>query len=152
MEQLFNLMNARIEKLEAAREVSSVLHSYMQLCDGLDEGMDLNPLIDLFTEDAIWEGKGKRYENTFGKREGINAIREMFEKYTLPPAHFSLNVHFLTSEKVDVRSEIEAEGTWVLLQTATFADGRGLSAPFNPISVPTRLLSLSVEIEFPAPA
>lgn len=117
-------LRQRVRALEAAREVSACLHQYMQLCDYLDEGGDLDPLMALFTKDAIWEGKGKRYAATFGRREGREAIRDMFEKYTLPPAHFALNVHFLSSEKVDVHSETEAEGIWVLLQTATFADGR----------------------------
>ena len=117
-------LRQRVSALEAAREVSACLHEYMQLCDCLNEGFDLDPLMALFTEDAIWEGKGKRYAATFGRREGREAIRDMFVKYTLPPAHFALNVHFLTSEKVTVESETEAEGTWVLLQTATFADGR----------------------------
>lgn len=114
----------RVSALEAARDVSTCLHEYMQLCDYLNEGFDLEPLMALFTEDAIWEGKGKRYAATFGRREGRDAIRDMFVKYTLPPAHFALNVHFLTSEKVSVQSKTEAEGTWVLLQTATFVDGR----------------------------
>lgn len=117
-------LRQRVSALEAAREVSACLHEYMQLCDYLDEGFDLDPLLALFTEDAVWEGQGKRYAATFGRREGSAAIRSMFAKYTLPPAHFVLNVHFLTSEKVEVRSASEAEGTWVLLQTATFADGR----------------------------
>ncbi|SEJ18881.1 Ketosteroid isomerase homolog [Pseudomonas linyingensis] len=117
-------LRQRVGALEAARVVSACLHEYMQLCDYLDEGFDLDPLLALFTEDAVWEGKGKRYAASFGRREGRAAIRAMFDKYTLPPAHFVLNVHFLTSEKVEVRSASEAEGTWVLLQTATFADGR----------------------------
>ena len=117
-------LRQRVTALEAAQEVSACLHEYMQLCDYLDEGFDLEPLMALFTEDAIWEGKGKRYAATFGRREGREVIGQMFEKYTLPPSHFALNVHFLTSEKVVVQSETQAEGTWVLLQTATFTDGR----------------------------
>lgn len=117
-------LRKRVSALEAARDVSACLHEYMQLCDYLDEGFDLDPLMALFTEDAVWEGKGKRYAATFGRREGRAAIREMFATYTQPPAHFALNVHFLTSERVEVLGETDAEGTWVLLQTATFADGR----------------------------
>ncbi|MBA4501572.1 nuclear transport factor 2 family protein [Marinobacterium marinum] len=117
-------LRRRVNALEAAREVSACLHEYMQLCDYLDEGFDLEPLVALFTADAIWEGRGQRYAATFGRREGREAVRAMFEQYTRPPAHFALNVHFLTSEKVDVESENDAAGTWVLLQTATFADGR----------------------------
>jgi len=93
-------LRQRVHALEAAKEVSACLHDYMQLCDYLNEGFDLDPLMALFTEDAIWEGKGKRYAATFGRREGREAIRAMFDKYTQPPAHFALNVHFLTSERL----------------------------------------------------
>ena len=117
-------LNRRVSELEAARDVSACLHEYMQLCDYLDEGFDLEPLMALFTEDVIWEGRGKRYAGTFGRREGRESLRAMFAKYTNPPAHFALNVHFLTSEKVVVQSEVAAEGTWVLLQTSTFSDDR----------------------------
>ncbi|MEW5248413.1 nuclear transport factor 2 family protein [Microbulbifer discodermiae] len=117
-------LHKRVSDLEASRDVSACLHEYMRLCDHLDEGFDLAPLMALFTWDAIWEGKGKRYAATFGRREGREAIRTMFARYTQPPAHFALNVHFLTSEKVAVLSDSEAEGSWVLLQTSTFADGR----------------------------
>lgn len=117
-------LRKRVTALEAAQEVSACLHEYMQECDYLNEGTDLNPLMELFTEDAIWEGKGQRYAATFGRLEGRDAITAMFKKYTLPPAHFELNVHFLTSEKISIKNESEAVGTWVLLQTATFADGR----------------------------
>lgn len=117
-------LRQRVSVLESAREVSACLHEYMALCDHLDEGFDLTPLMALFTEDAVWEGRGKRYAATFGRREGREAIRSMFETYTRPPAHFALNVHFLTSECVQVTGEHEAQGSWVLLQTATFTDGR----------------------------
>jgi ketosteroid isomerase-like protein len=117
-------LRQRVSALEASQHVSACLHEYMQLCDYLDEGFDLDPLMALFTEDVIWEGKGKRYASSFGRREGREDLRAMFEKYTQPPAHFALNVHFLTSEKVVVQSETVAEGTWVLLQTATFTDDR----------------------------
>ena len=52
-------LRQRVFALEAARDVSACLHEYMQLCDYLNEGFDLDPLMALFTEDAIWEGKGK---------------------------------------------------------------------------------------------
>jgi ketosteroid isomerase-like protein len=119
-----NQLQQRLERLEAARSISACMHEYMHLCDHLDAGFDLDPLLALFTEDAIWEGRGKRYAGTFGRCEGATAVRDMFAKYTRPPAHFGLNVHFLTSERINVDSETEALGEWVLLQTATFADGR----------------------------
>lgn len=113
---------ARLTELESEKAVRACMTRYMALCDTLDEGFDLAPLMALFTDDAVWEGKGARYGKTFGRREGHDAIRAMFAKYTAPPAHFRLNVHFLTSEDIAVDGG-RAIGRWIMLQTSTFADG-----------------------------
>lgn len=116
-------LSKRIWVLEQEKEVRRCMQRYMALCDVLDTGFDLSLLTDLFTADAVWQGVGKRYAKTFGAYEGKEAITKMFEKYTLPPAHFVLNSHYLTNESIDV-AEQTAEGSWLLLQTATFQDGR----------------------------
>ncbi|WP_367104152.1 nuclear transport factor 2 family protein [uncultured Psychrobacter sp.] len=116
-------LSNRIWMLEQEKEVRACIQRYMALCDVLDVGFDLSLLMDLFTEDAVWQGVGKRYQKTFGAYEGKEAIAKMFEKYTVPPAHFALNSHFLTNEFINV-AEKTADGTWLLLQTATFHDGR----------------------------
>ena len=116
-------LRRRVEALEAEKRVRACINRYMALCDDLGEGFDLDPLMDLFTEDAVWEGKGARYARTFGRLEGKAAIRAMFAKYTVPPAHFRLNAHFLTSEEIEV-TDGDATGRWLMLQTSTFADGR----------------------------
>jgi len=46
----------------------------------------------------------------------------MFSTYMQTPAHFALNVHFLTSELIEVGTD-GASGSWVMLQTSTFASG-----------------------------
>lgn len=111
----------RVEDLEAEKRVRACINRYMALCDALGEGADLEPLMALFTPDAVWEGKG-RYAVTFGRLEGVATIRAMFATYTVPPAHFRLNAHFLTSEEIAVDGE-EATGRWLMLQTSTFASG-----------------------------
>lgn len=121
LDQELKALVDRVDALEAEKAVRSCMNRYMALCDDLDAGFDLDPLMALFTDDAVWEGKG-RYAKTFGRQEGIDAIRRMFAKYTVPPAHFRLNVHFLTSEDIAVNGA-EADGRWVLLQTSTFASG-----------------------------
>jgi ketosteroid isomerase-like protein len=116
-------LSIRLKKLEDEKRVSACMNRYMYLCDELDEGADLDELMDLFTEDAVWEGKGRRYAGTFGRHEGKGAIRAMFAKYTQPPSHFDLNVHFLTSELVEVIND-SASASWVLLQTSSFTTGK----------------------------
>lgn len=115
-------LSKRVWTLEQEKAVRACMQRYMALCDMLDVGFDLSRLMDLFTDDAVWQGVGKRYAKTFGAYEGKAAIAAMFEKYTLPPAHFALNAHFLTNEQITV-SENTAVGSWLLLQTATFHDG-----------------------------
>lgn len=115
-------LSLRISALEAEKQVRACMQQYMALCDQLDVGFDLSLLMDLFSDDAIWEGVGKRYGKTFGQYAGQSAIREMFAKYTQPPAHFALNAHFLCNELIQVEDE-SATGIWLLLQTATFHTG-----------------------------
>lgn len=121
MDEAFDALLRRVEDLEDEKRVRACASRYMALCDRLDVGFDLDPLLDLFTEDAVWEGTG-RYARTFGRLEGREAIRAMFAKYTVPPAHFRLNAHYLTGEEIAVR-RAEATGRWMMLQTSTFASG-----------------------------
>lgn len=116
-------LEKRVVELEDEKAVRACINEYMHLCDYLDEGFDLDLLMALFAEDATWEGRGKRYTKTFPRREGKADIRAMFSKYTVPPAHFELNVHFLTSEVIAVNGR-EAHGTWAMIQTSTFSSGR----------------------------
>lgn len=112
----------RLRRFESQHAVRACMNRYMALCDALDEHTPLNELAGLFTTDAIWEGKGARYANSFGGYRGREAIAAMFAGYMQLPAHFALNVHFLTSELIEVDAET-AFGTWVMLQTSTFASG-----------------------------
>ncbi|WP_417226904.1 nuclear transport factor 2 family protein [Amphritea sp.] len=116
-------LSKRLAAFEAEKAVRRCMNRYMYLCDRLDAGFELDDLMVLFTDDAVWEGRGGRYGKTFGCHQGAEAIRAMFAKYTQPPAHFETNVHFLTSELIEV-AERDAQGSWVLLQTSTFSSGK----------------------------
>lgn len=115
-------LRQRLHRFESEHAVRACMNRYMVLCDALCESTPLDELAGLFTEQAIWEGKGARYAKSFGGYRGREAIRAMFATYMKPPAHFALNVHFLTSELIEV-CEAEALGSWVMLQTSTFANG-----------------------------
>jgi hypothetical protein len=116
-------LQLRLQALEDEKRVRQCMNQYMQLCDILDAGFELDQLMVLFTEDAIWEGKGSRYAETFGSYKGRDAIQDMFAKYTKPPAHFALNVHFLANELIHVDGD-SAQGSWVLLQPSYFSSGK----------------------------
>ena len=115
-------LEARLHQLESEHAVRACMNRYMALCDALDAHTPLEELAGLFSVDAIWEGKGAKYAKSFGGYRGREAIRAMFAGYMSEPAHFALNVHFLCSELIRVEGD-QANGSWVMLQTSTFASG-----------------------------
>lgn len=112
---------ARLEVLEAESAVRRVLARYFQYCDDLGPHTPLDTLGDLFTEDAVWEGKG-RYEAAFGRYLGRAAIVDMIGSYCTPP-HFIMTAHFTSSEFITIDGAI-ARGEWMMLQCSTYNDGR----------------------------
>ena len=115
-------LELRLEQLESENAIRACMNRYMFLCDELGVASPLDELAGLFTEDAVWEGKGAKYQNSFGGYQGRAAIKAMFATYMVEPAHFSLNVHFLTSELIQVSGD-SAQASWVMLQASTFASG-----------------------------
>jgi ketosteroid isomerase-like protein len=124
----------RIEVLEAEAEIRRLQTRYMFLCDtpipefGVrDDEHRIDLIMDLYTEDAVWEGVGEYYDNQFGRAEGAAAIRAHFEKFwgqKQDPA-LLLNAHYLTSEQIHVDGE-EATGQWIHMQPWLFSDGKSL--------------------------
>ena len=113
----------RLQQLEAVNAVRNVLNRYMEICDALDARTDINALMSLFDEQAVWEGVGKRYQASFGRYEGRAAIQAMIESYTQKESHFVMNAHFVNSEQIEVNAD-HATGRWLMLQTSSFQDGR----------------------------
>ena len=146
----------RVEALEDEQSVRACMNRYMVLCDRLDVGFDLDELMVLFTGDATWEGTGGRYKKAFGLHQGKEAIRAMFAKYTVAPAHFRLNVHCLTSELIHVNGT-QAHGSWVLLQPSTFSSGKSrlssarLSVTFRKEGTAWRISQFQTEALFSRP-
>lgn len=120
-------LSRRLARLEAEQAVRRVMTRYMRLCDQPDCGFPIADLGALFTTDAIWEGGGSTYGAAFGQHKGRAAIMEFIESFRHPKSHFTLNVHFLTSEDIlvgnGVASDDTAEGSWIMLQLSTYADG-----------------------------
>ena len=112
----------RLDRLESENAIRSVMADYMRFCDRLDAATPMRELGDLFAEDAIWAGRGARYSAGFGVHRGRKAIVAMLDRYRVPEPHFTLNAHFLTSEKIDVHGD-SATGGWMMLQIATYASG-----------------------------
>jgi len=115
-------LQSRIEALEAEGEIRRLVARYMEICDALGPDAPLDELGRLFASNAVWSGAGKRYGKAFGGHKGREAIVAFLRGYCEPDPHFSLNVHFLTSESLRVSGK-KAHGAWVMLQTPSFAAG-----------------------------
>lgn len=118
----FAELRQRLMALESEKAIRACLNRYMDLCDHLDASTPMAELGELFTGDAIWEGKGTRYASSFGGHQGRDAIVSMLGRYCLEPPHFALNVHYLTSEVITVDGD-RAHGSWNMLQVSSFSAG-----------------------------
>lgn len=116
-------LTQQLQMFEDEKHVRRCMNRYMSLCDELNAGFDLERLMALFSENAVWQGAGKRYAKTFGRYESKDQIKKMFAKYVRSPAHFSLNAHFLCNELIEVDGA-QATGHWMLIQPSTFSTGK----------------------------
>ncbi|NGO47728.1 nuclear transport factor 2 family protein [Streptomyces ureilyticus] len=124
----------RIEVLEAEAGIRRLQARYMFLCDtpcpefGVrDDAHRIDLIMELYSEDAVWEGVGEYYDDQFGRAEGADAIRRHFEGFwgeKQDPA-LLLNAHYLTSEQIHVDGD-EATGQWIHMQPWLFSDGTSL--------------------------
>lgn len=119
----FEALKVRIAALEAENAVRKTIARYMALCDVPSGALDGESLAALFTEDAIWEGIGPQYTQKFGHLQGHDAILAMLQRYLPPVPHFATNVHFLTSETIEVDGA-HAKGRWIMLQASGYVDAR----------------------------
>jgi len=111
----------RLEALESESAIRRIVARYFAICDDLGPNTPLDELGELFSEDAIWEGKG-RYAKAFGRFEGRDAIIAMLRSYALPEPHFEMTAHFFSSECLTASGATGA-GQWMMLQTTDYADG-----------------------------
>jgi ketosteroid isomerase-like protein len=127
-------LERRVDVLEAEAEIRRIQARYMFLCDTpcpeygvTDDAQRIDLILDLYSEDAVWEGVGGYYDGQFGRAEGKDQIQAHFERFwgeKQDPA-LVLNAHYLTSEQIHVSGDI-AEGQWIHMQPWLHADGTGL--------------------------
>jgi SnoaL-like domain len=86
--QSLEALTERVEALEAEADIRRVQARYMFLCDTPcpeyeveNDAQRIERILDLYTEDAVWEGAGAYYDNQFGRRVGKAALREHFESF-----------------------------------------------------------------------
>ena len=127
----------RVETLEAEADIRRLQARYMFLCDtpcpepGVrDDAHRIDLIMELYAEDAVWEGVGEYYDGQFGRAEGVAAIRDHFERFWSAEREprLLLNAHYLTSEQIHVGAENrdEATGQWLHVQPWLHSDGTAL--------------------------
>lgn len=130
-------LQLRLRLLEAHNAVRKTIARYMALCDVPARALDGESLAALFSDDAVWEGIGPQYADKFGRLQGPSAIITMLQRYLPPTPHFATNLHFLTSEHIEVQGDT-AKGRWIMLQASGYVDAKAeliaaqLEVDFNP--------------------
>ena len=110
-------VQARLERYDSERQIAHVMYRYIHACD---EVKDAEVISSLFTEDAVWEGKGRFSE--FGLTIGRDAIREMFVEN---PTMLPFTAHFLTNPIIGLSMDgTSGWGKWHCLEAATLRDQR----------------------------
>ncbi|WP_405559757.1 nuclear transport factor 2 family protein [Streptomyces sp. NBC_01180] len=124
----------RVGALEAEADIRRLQARYMFLCDtpcpeyGVrDDSHRIDLIMELYTEDAVWEGVGEYYDHQFGRAEGHAAVRRHFEAFWEQgkDPNLVLNAHYLTSEQIHVTGD-RATGQWIHIQPWLFSDGTAL--------------------------
>lgn len=124
----------RLEILEAEADIRRLEARYMFLCDtpcpepGIESDDErIEKILELYTEDAVWEGVGEYYTNQFGRMVGKDALRTHFRNFwgTRRDPALLLNAHYLTSEQIHVHGD-EADAQWIHCQPWLFGDGSAL--------------------------
>lgn len=125
---------SRVEILEAEADIRRIQSRYMFLCDTpcpvfppIDDAERVERIVELYAEDAVWEGVGEYYDDQFGRAEGKEEIRAHFTRFWSEDKEpkLLLNAHYLTSEHISVEGE-EATGIWIHMQPWLFSDGTAL--------------------------
>ena len=103
-------LERRIKALEDIEEIKRLKHRYCALCD---DTYDADALAELFTEDAVWDGKER------GRNNGREAIREFFQN---APNRLPFAIHMVMNPIIVVDGD-RATGVWYLFQPCTYAEG-----------------------------
>lgn len=99
-------LERRVQVLEDVEAIKQLKARYCLACD---DNFNVNALMDLFAEDAIWEG------DNLGLHQGREAIRDFYRGIT---SLLTFAIHYVTNPVIDVEGD-RARGSWYLLEPGT---------------------------------
>jgi ketosteroid isomerase-like protein len=101
---------ARVRRLEDVEAIKQLKARYCTICD---DDHDPERITSVFSEDAIWEGRG------IGRAEGHAAIRELFRGFQRA---ISYSQHMAVNPLIEVDGDT-AKAVWYFFGLFTFRDG-----------------------------
>lgn len=111
-------LTVRVARLEAAEAIRALKACYADICD---TGYDPDRMVELFTEDALWDG-GDR----FGAHRGRDAIYTFFDGVR---REIVWALHYMVGPVIEVADDAEtARGAWYLWQPCTMRKGDDVEA------------------------
>ena len=97
---------ARIEDLEAIRQLKATY------CDICDDGHDPDRIVEIFSEEGIWEIEGD------ARAEGHAELRALFERFR---DEVSFSQHQVMNPIIEIDGD-RAHGTWYFFAPFTFRE------------------------------
>lgn len=100
-------LEERITRLEDIESIKQLKALYCEICD---DGHNPDRITTIFTEDAVWEGKG------IATATGADEIRSLFVRFK---AMMSFTQHMTMNPRIEVQGD-QARGTWYFFGPFTF--------------------------------
>jgi len=100
-------------QLTVLQDIEAIKQLKAEYCDICDDAHDPDRIVTIFTEDAVWEGKG------VATAQGHAEIRRLFEDFA---RKVSFSQHNVFNPRITVNGD-EAHGIWYLLGPFTFREG-----------------------------
>ncbi|MFK7916173.1 MAG: nuclear transport factor 2 family protein [Pseudomonadales bacterium] len=97
----------RLEDIEAIKQLKAL---YCEICD---DGHNPDRITTIFTDDAVWEGKG------IATATGSGEIRSLFVRFS---EMMSFTQHMTMNPRIEVQGD-QAKGTWYFFGPFTFVEG-----------------------------
>ena len=100
--------------LTELQDIEAIKQRKAEYCDICDDAHNPDRIVEIFTEDAVWEGEG--VATTRGHAE----LRRLFERFA---QQVSFSQHNVFNPRIAVKGDT-AHGSWNLLGPFTFREGR----------------------------